>query len=873
MTLDTLLAVTPFVGRDQELAEITQLLSTPACRLLTLVGPGGVGKTRLALEAARRLIDSPPYRNGEGLGGGVCFVPLQPLTSPDFMMPAIAEAVDFQFYEGADSKQQLLDYFREKSMLLVLDNLEHLLDGVHLLSEILSAAPGVRILATSRERLNLLEEWVLDVGGLNFPTSESETDLDHYNAVELFLQHARRVNTNFTLTDLNKLAIIRICRLVEGMPLAIELAAAWVRALSPQAIAGEIAHSLDILETPARNVEPRHRNMRAVLEHSWNLLSPEEQAAYSKLAVFRGGFTREAAESVAEASLRTLSSLLDKSLLRVDAKGRYDLHELLRQYGEEHLTASGDGEATRDAHSAYYADFLHQRQDDLKGRRQLEALDEIEADFDNIRAAWLWAVQRRHAEPIDRAVESLRLYCDMRTHFQAAEELYRKAEEVFASLDERVWARIAVRRMWILLLGDLEYNEDFVLARLDRCLAIARAHNDRSEIAFCLSLQGIQIFYTTKVSVAHFKESLAIYRELDEPFYAGELISWIGVAEPDNNRALELFRQSLRIHRAIGAVNLVAWVLINTGLAHYFAGNLAEAETALQESLSLHRARGDRKGQSWGLYWLGKAAFLAGDFEKSRALAEENYAFSRELNILYGNKGSPGLLGVIAAIVDEDYTRARRLSEQVLATPRPRSDAAPTFDALWSLAISACGTGDYESARYYQDQVFKLGIEVSVNRFLPPCLPVTAMILEHSDKKQQAVEMLGLAFARMRPAAWMEKWPLLTRLRARLEAELGPDAYAAAWQRGAQLDLLTTVRALLSESGEETPASSVNGLTERELEVLGLTAQGLSNREIAEKLVFSVGTVKWYLNQIYGKLHVGSRTQAIARARELHLLS
>jgi predicted ATPase/DNA-binding CsgD family transcriptional regulator len=863
---------TNFIGRDHELAEIARLLAGDA-RLLTLVGPGGVGKTRLALEAARIMLNSPLQRNGNKLEDGVRFAPLQPLTSPDFMVAAISVAVNFQCYEGCEVKGQLLDYFRDKSMLLVLDNLEHLLDGVHLLSEILNAAPGVRILATSRERLNLLEEWVLDVGGLSFPASESETDLEHYNAVQLFLQHARRVNASFTLTGLNKPAIIRICRLVEGMPLAIELAAAWVRALSPEAIASEIGYSLDILETPARNVEPRHRNIRAVFEPTWDRLSDEERSVFRKLSVFRGGCTREAAESVAEASLRTLSSLLDKSLLRVNEKGRYDIHELLRQYGEEQLAASGGVAATRDAHSGYYADFFRQRQDDLKGRRQLEALDEIETDFDNIRAAWLWAVQRGHAEPIDRAVESLRLYCDMRSRFQEAEELFRQAEQVFASVDERVWARIAVRRIWILRLGDLEYDENIALACLDRCLAIARVHDDRSEIAFCLSSQGIQTFSTTEVSVSYFKESLAIYRELDEPYYVGDVISWIGVAEPDHALALELFQESLRIHRAIGAVNLVAWVLINTGLAHLFVGNLAEAETALQEALSLQRTRGDRKGQSWGLYWLGKAAFLAGDFEKSRALAEENYAFSRASNILYGNKGSLGLLAAIAAVVDEDYTRARSLAERELALPRSTSDGSPTFDALWSMAVAVWGAGEYETARYYQHQALKLGMEISRYVFVLSCLPVSALILEHNGNKQQAAQMLGLAYARMPYTAWLEKWPLLNRLRARLEAELGADVYAAACQRGAQLDLLTTVRDLLSESGEAASVPTANGLTERELEILGLTAQGLSNREIAEKLVFSVGTVKWYLNQIYGKLHVGSRTQAIARARELRLLS
>jgi predicted ATPase/DNA-binding CsgD family transcriptional regulator len=873
MATNVLSILPPFIGRQDELAEIARLLADPTCRLLTLVGPGGIGKTRLSEEVVNRV-------GAQGLASlpaisfpnGVYFVPLQPLTSADFIIPAIAESVGLQF-DGSDSRQQLLDYLGEKSLLLVLDNFEHLLDGVGVISDILASASGVKMLVTSRERLNLLEEWVLEVQGLPIPENDTEPDIEEYGAVQLFLQNARRVQVSFTATAAQKPAIVRICRMVGGMPLGIELASAWVRALSVEQIASELVGGLDILESSARNVEPRHRNMRVVIEHSWDLLTPDEKQIYKRLAVFCGGFTLAAAHTVAGSSLRILTALVDKSLLHVDASGRYSLHELLRQFAEEQLECFCETDATRDAHAVYYANFLHQREPDLKGRRQLEALDEIETDFDNIRAAWLWAVQRGHAEPIDRAVESLRLYSDMRSRFQEAEELFRQAEQVFASVDERVWARIAVRRIWILRLGDLEYDENIALACLDRCLAIARVHDDRSEIAFCLSSQGIQTFSTTEVSVSYFKESLAIYRELDEPYYVGDVISWIGVAEPDHALALELFQESLRIHRAIGAVNLVAWVLINTGIWHLFGGNLAEAETALQEAHSLQRTRGDRKGQSWGLYWLGKAAFLAGDFEKSRALAEENYAFSRASNILYGNKGSLGLLAAIFAVVDEDYARARSLADRELALSRSTYDDSPAFDALWSMAVAAWGAGEYETARHYQHQALRLGMEISRYVFVLSCLPISALFLERDGNKQQAAQMLGLAYTRLTYTAWLDKWPLLTRLRARLEAELGADAYAAAWQRGAQLDLITTVRALLSESDESAAGPTLNGLTERELEILHLIATGLSNRDIAEQLVFSVGTVKWYVNQIFGKLHVGSRTQAVARARELNLLS
>lgn len=267
--------MTSFVGRAEELSSIAVLLADPNCRLLTLVGPGGIGKTRLALEAAR------PFSSTH-------FVSLQPLTSPDFVVSAIADTIGLQFYSGADPKQQLLDYLREKSGLLVLDNFEHLLDGATLLSEMLAAASEIRLLVTSRERLNLVEEWALDIGGM-----------EEESAVELFVQQAQRAKVGFSLTDQNSAAVEHICRLVGGMPLALELAASWVRALSCDAIANEIERSLDILETPARNTEPRHRTMRAAFKPTWERLTDHERDVFMKLSVFRGGFTREAAQAVA----------------------------------------------------------------------------------------------------------------------------------------------------------------------------------------------------------------------------------------------------------------------------------------------------------------------------------------------------------------------------------------------------------------------------------------------------------------------------------------------------------------------------------------------------------------------------------------------
>ncbi|MBL8161676.1 MAG: AAA family ATPase [Anaerolineae bacterium] len=391
-----------FVGRDIELNDIAELLTNPLCRLLTLTGPGGIGKTRLALEVARR-------QNGT-FPGGFCFIPLQPLNSHEYIIAALVEHLNFPLSLNKGLFEQLLEYLGEKSLLLVIDNFEHLLEGIHLLSGILAHAPHVKILTTSRERLNLVEEWVYDIGGLSFPANDSETDIENYGAVQLFMQNARRVHHRFALTAAHKQTVSRICRLVSGMPLGIELASAWVRVLPCEVIADEIEHSLDILETTSGNITPRHQNMRAAFEPTWNRLSEDERRVFMKLSIFRGGFTREAAEYVAGATVRSLSALVDKSLLRLDTNGRrYSIHELLRQYGEEKLDASLHTQnETLDLHCAYYMHFLREREIDIVFLgRQREAIEQINNDLENVRGAWRRAVIQGRFEEISQAAEGL----------------------------------------------------------------------------------------------------------------------------------------------------------------------------------------------------------------------------------------------------------------------------------------------------------------------------------------------------------------------------------------------------------------------------------------------------------------------------------
>ncbi|MFZ1752919.1 MAG: AAA family ATPase [Caldilineaceae bacterium] len=398
-------AVTPFLGRERELSELARLLTDPKLRLLSIVGPGGMGKTRLAVECARREREQFP--------DGACFVPLASLQELDDLLPAIAAALGYAFLTDARSpQQQLFDYLRAKALLLMLDNFEHLIDGAGLVQELLQAAPRLKVLVTSRERLRLSGETVFLLDGMDFPDWETAPDLNTYSAVSLFLQSARFARPGFTLQPDDLPYVVRLCRLVDGVPLGIVLAAAWVEMLSLPEITGEIERSLDFLSSDLRDLPERQRSLRAVFDHSWRLLTDNERSVFRQMAVFRGGFARQAAEEVVGAGLPLLTALLSKSLIQRTETGRYELHELVRQYAAEKLTLDPASPALYERHARYYLTLLHRQMDDLSGRQLQSRQGNVSADLDNIRAGWEWAVESREAMLISSALDDLCRFYD-----------------------------------------------------------------------------------------------------------------------------------------------------------------------------------------------------------------------------------------------------------------------------------------------------------------------------------------------------------------------------------------------------------------------------------------------------------------------------
>lgn len=432
-------SITPFIGRRAEIEAITDLLSQPSCRLLTLVGPGGAGKTRLAVEAATLL--------GDGFRNGLYFIPLQSVRAPDAIVYAIAEALNISLYERETPRNQLTQYLQPRQLLLILDNFEHLLDGVDLLNHLIELAADIKLLVTSREVLNLQGEHLFEVGGLAVAVGGSPAQADS-DAIRLFVARAAQVKRDFVLAA-NLDDVARICRLVGGMPLGIELAAAWARTLSCADIAAEITRNLDFLTTGLRDVPERHRSMRAVFEHSWTRLTGAEQTAFCRLSVFAGVFNRAAAQAVADATLGVLSALVYQSLLRVNGDGCYAVHELLRQYTLEKLEQEPVEQAqVLERHSAYYLHLLRTLEPKVKSGDQIAALDTIEGALDNIRAAWAYAAEHRRSDLILPAYECLVLYYQMRCHLAEGLTAFSTAAEHFVDGDEATYGWLLLGQCW-----------------------------------------------------------------------------------------------------------------------------------------------------------------------------------------------------------------------------------------------------------------------------------------------------------------------------------------------------------------------------------------------------------------------------------------
>jgi predicted ATPase len=677
---------TSFVGRASELEAIDRLLDDPECRLLTLVGPGGAGKTRLALEAAARRVDRYPH--------GVHFVPLASVASPDFLAPAIADGIQFAVdavHSGFSARDQLLDYLSERSTLLVLDNFEHLVEDSGFLSEVIERAPYVELLTTSRERLGVQSEWVFDVEGLGLAGNGSGSA----SAVRLFVERAAQVVSSFAPDDGEYSHVLRICRLVDGMPLGIELAASWASVLSCAEIADEIEGSIGFLATSMRDVPERHRSLRAAIDQSWRLLTDEQRSAFSRLSVFRGGFDRSAAVAVTGADLRLLAELVAKSLLRRPDFGRFELHELIRQYAAEQLRLSPEEEAyARERHAHHYAAMLMDRQAMLMGPELAVARDELRGELDNLRAAAEWCLTEDDESSALEVLEAFYTFLWMHSWFDGAETLERLARTAGFDADNPASASAVAlsAAMYRVAIGArLGYDagaEELAL----RCLPVLRARNLERELTLCLCALGIMAVYRDVFmeAVAFLEEGTEIARAIGDRLTESGARMDLGFARlllGDLEAAGEAFEAAHVLSEKLGNPFVLAYATSKLGL-------LADAEERFGDALRLHlEARdlfesvGDAAGPGYALSRASLSAFGLGDYSEALRLGRAGYEAFADGNHRWGLITALCRIGFAALALGDGAEARERFGD---ALERAREAQAVSLELLALSGIGAC---------------------------------------------------------------------------------------------------------------------------------------------------------------------------------------
>ena len=799
---------TSFVGRDQDLAEIASRLASPACRLLTILGPGGMGKTRLAIEAAAAQL--PHFTDGVTY---VALASVEASSSSKVVSPllgAIADALRITFRKGGLPEQQLLDYLQRRDLLLVLDNFEHLLEGVELIGRLLEMAKDIKILVTSRVRLNLIEEWLWSLGGLSYSSETSPApNINSTNnpAAELFIKRAQQLKPTFDLT-VELPAILRICKLVEGMPLGLELAAAWVRQMPCATIADEIASEIDFLETNLRNVHERHRSIRALFTYSWQQLTPVEQTVLKTLSVFRGSFDRQAAKAVASASLRNLTSLVDKSLLSVNETGQYDFHMLLQQFAAEMLADDPVlADTARSRHGHYYLTFLANQDSRIKGPHMVDAVKQIDQDLDNVRLALDWAAEHDQRLLTRSVAFTLMLFFEIKSSYLEGETVLaaivarlRQSKVVVPPMDTAAELPPPTKR-WL----SFGLCQSLFLFRLNRpdtetvLLEIlsylpGEQHDEEWHRGFCLLLLAFENGLSKQKYERAFTQldeaKLLIHRTSDDYVYALTLIAETQLAQYVGRYELST-QSAAEGHNLINKLNdphLQGYILSNLGRLAMHRGDFGDAERYHKETLALRKSMDHALGLTNTLRDLGQVAQLQGQFQTAAEYFQESVIASEEINL------------------DEDYYK-QPLAD--LAVARGEFDQAIRYfearDRVRDVSVSSSpgwawlGVGKLADAEAYFAEGLQSMLETGARPAGLDALIGFAHLEAQAGNVDRALELLGLV--QNDPACMYELTQKVRTLQEELEAELDPAFVAAALGRGTALDVTATAEAILAQSG------------------------------------------------------------------------
>jgi predicted ATPase len=658
--------LTDFIGRQAELEDVKRLLSET--RLLTILAQGGAGKTRLAIQAAADLSHQFP--------DGVFFVELAPISSPSDIIQTVAESLRIALSTDEEPQTQLLTYLANRRLLLLFDNFEHVVEGAGIVDEILTGAPEVRVLATSRTKLNVFGESVMALPGLETTWSSPEEALQA-GSVQLFIDTAERADSSFDLTREDLESLGQILELVDGLPLGIVLAASWTNVLPVSEIASEIAKSLDFLESEGGGIIDRHRSIRAVFEYSWAMLTEEQRRVFSGLSIFRGGFTREAADAVAGASIRHLSALASKSLLISDGEtGRYATHELLRQYAATALEENSKWSALiHIAHVGFFADLAAQLESLIKQSDQVTMLKRTEADLDNIRSAFREALARGDAEAVRKFMLTLWFLHEIQGWHQAAVSLFGEALNALNpdGVDDETrlaYALAAACQAWFMaLLGQAEESVEQAAAGV----RVLEGLNDIS--AYAIATQGLcgGYVYLNRWQDAYEAATAVMKRseEVEEVWPAAEIQSYAAVAKlrlGEFEEGQQLLTEDEEVLEGLGEIRALGWVRLVGGLirlAQSQAGAAAEAIAGVVES---SEQIGYRRLSQVALQHLGDARSAEGDPKGADAAFVASLSKSDEMG---SRLDMAGMLARVARVRADSGKEAEAVSllSSVIADP------------------------------------------------------------------------------------------------------------------------------------------------------------------------------------------------------------
>lgn len=807
----------PLIGRDHAVAAVQQLLLQEHIGLLTLTGPGGIGKTRLALQVAANLLDH--------FVDGVYFVSLSPISDPELVASAIAQPLGVREAAGRSLQESLQEYLRDKQLLLVLDNFEQILPAAPLVSALLTTCPRLKVLVTSRASLHLYGEQEFPVSPLALPDAKhfTPTRLTAYAAIDLFCQRARAVKPDFALTPENATAVAQICIGLDGLPLAIELAAARIKLFSPAALLARLDQRLTLLTGGSHDLPTRQRTLRDEIAWSYDLLTPAEQKLFCRLAVFVGGFTLEAAQAVGNINgdlaidvLDGIATLVDQNLLKQmdhpGGKARFTMLETIREYGLAQMITSGEAETIRRRHANFFLTLAERTEPLLLGPRRQQGLACLESELDNLRAAFLWSEgDDNQAEISLRLAGALIWFAHFANHFH----------------EVRKWLQSSLQRA--------------LKPTADRAKALWGAG----------LLAAIQADFVE----AHrqLAESEQLWRQIGEPLglaIALRELSLVEFAQSQFVTAQQHSEEGIGLFRMLDSKWHLALALDNLSNVVANRGEPMAARRLLQESVALFRMVDDTWGLSGAMISLGFVASQQGDYTTAVPLIEESLTIRRLLVDKWMITNSLSLLGEVRQRQGQ-LEQANNLYRECLTMAYEIGDKACIAHILYHLGTLANRQSQPEHA-----------------------------ILLWAVAATLRTEAGGFLFHTLVDATEQER--AITAVRTRVGAE----TFAAKWAEGQAMTLEQVIAYALPLPGvpEAVPATKENnipalaplpytaGLTVREVEVLRLLAQGLTYAQIADNLVISRRTVNTHVTSIFGKLAVSSRAAATRFAIDHHLV-